>query len=127
MSYRLKVDPKSRKAARFISRLQKAIQGALIASGKTQQEIATILEVDRSVVNRRLKGNANLTARSIAELAYALDKEIEFRLVDTRSPGLANAIPTQTNVADFLVNSDDLTKMPPTQLPPTMTLESVVQ
>lgn len=127
MSYRLKVDPKSRKAARFISRLQKAIQSALIASGKTQQEIATILEVDRSVINRRLKGNSNLTARSIAELAYALDKQIEFRLVDTRNCGLANAIPTQLNVVDFPMEICNLTKVGRTQPSRTMTLESVAQ
>jgi transcriptional regulator with XRE-family HTH domain len=82
MSYRLKIDPKSRKAARFISRLQKAIQKALIDSGKSQQDVATILGVDRSVINRRLSGKANLTARSIAEFAYALDKDIEFSFVD---------------------------------------------
>lgn len=76
MSYQLKIDPKSRKAARFISNLQKVIQKALAESGKTQQEVAEILGVDRSVVNRRLKGSANLTARSIAEFAYALDKDV---------------------------------------------------
>ena len=88
MSYRPKIDPKSRKAARFISHLQRKIQKALVESGKTQQEVATILGVDRSVVNKRLKGSANLTARSIAEFAYALDREIEFDLVEqSRSTG----------------------------------------
>ena len=82
MSYRIKIDPKSRKAARFISRLQKAIQKALVESGKTQQEVAEILGVDRSVVNRRLKGSANLTARSIAEFAYAFDKDVAIEFID---------------------------------------------
>lgn len=101
MSFRLKIDGKSRKSARFISQLQKAIQSAFISSGMTQQEVATALEVDRSVVNRRLKSNANLTARSIAEFAYALEKDIEFKLVDrnvvvqansTTSPGDGDVI-----------------------------------
>ena len=82
MSYRPKIDGKSRKAARFLSNLQKSIQKALIDSGKTQQEIARILDVDRSVVNRRLSGSANLTARSIAEFAYAFEKDIQVRFVD---------------------------------------------
>lgn len=77
MSYRLKIDPKSRKSARFISLLQKKIQEALVASGMTQQEVAEKLGVDRSVVNRRLKGRANLTARSIAEFAYAFDMDVD--------------------------------------------------
>lgn len=53
-----------------------------MSTGKTQQEVADILQVDRSVVNRRLTGTANLTARSIAELAYALEKDIYVELVD---------------------------------------------
>ncbi|WP_299984911.1 helix-turn-helix transcriptional regulator [uncultured Ruegeria sp.] len=82
MSYQPKIDPKSRKAARFISQLQKKVQKALIDSGKTQQQVADILGVDRSVVNRRLKGHANLTARSIAEFAYAFGKDIEIDFVE---------------------------------------------
>jgi transcriptional regulator with XRE-family HTH domain len=82
MSYQMRIDPKSRKAARFISSVQKKIQKALADSGKTQQEIATILGVDRSVVNRRLKGSANLTARSIGEFAYALDKDVKIEFTD---------------------------------------------
>lgn len=83
-------------SARFISRLQKAIQTALIESGKTQQEVATLLDVDRSVINRRLKGNANLTARSIAEFAYAFDKDIEVNFVDKARADHSN-IPTADN------------------------------
>lgn len=82
MSYQIKLDPKSRKAARFISLLQKKIQKAFVATGKTQQEVATILGVDRSVINRRLTGSANLTARSLAEFAYAFDKDILIEFVD---------------------------------------------
>lgn len=82
MSYQIKLDPKSRKAARFISLLQKKLQKAFVETGKTQQEIATTLGVDRSVINRRLTGSANLTARSIAEFAYAFDKDIQIEFVD---------------------------------------------
>lgn len=86
MSYQMRIDKKSRKVARFISGLQRAIQSEFIASGKTQQEVADALGVGRSVINRRLKGSANLTARSIAEFAYALDKDVKvvFTDVDTR-------------------------------------------
>jgi transcriptional regulator with XRE-family HTH domain len=76
MSYRLRLDAKSIKSARFISRLQKTIQSALAESGLTQQQVAERIGVDRSVVNRRLKGKANLTARSIAEFAYAFDRDV---------------------------------------------------
>ena len=82
MSYQIKLDPKSRKSARFISLLQKKIQKAFVATGKSQQEVATILGVDRSVVNRRLTGSANLTARSIAEFAHAFNKDVYIEFVD---------------------------------------------
>ncbi|WP_146005672.1 helix-turn-helix domain-containing protein [Roseovarius mucosus] len=90
MSYQIKIDPKSRKAARFISLLQKKVQKAFVATGKTQQEVATILGVDRSVINRRLTGSANLTARSIAEFAYAFDKDIYIEFVDRPRVGPSN-------------------------------------
>lgn len=90
MSYRLKIDPKSRKSAKFISQLQKKIQAELVATGMTQQQVAEILGVDRSVINRRLKGSANLTARSIAEFAYAFDKNVVLEFADPDRPKMAN-------------------------------------
>lgn len=101
MSYRIKIDPKSRKAARFISLLQKKIQNALAESGKTQQEVAEILGVDRSVINRRLKGGANLTARSIAEFAYAFDKDISFDFVGRIQPEHSNSAVATDNVIEI--------------------------
>ena len=82
MSYQLKISSKAMKSARFISRLQKVIQRALTDSGMTQQDVATKLGVDRSVINKRLSGKANLTARSIAEFAFAFDKEINIEIVE---------------------------------------------
>jgi len=82
MSYRMKIDRKSLNSARFISMLQRKIQDALIASRMTQQQVAEKLEVDRSVINRRLSGKANLTARSIAEFAYAFDKVVTVEFKD---------------------------------------------
>lgn len=98
MSYQIKLDPKSRKSARFISLLQKKIQKAFVATGKTQQEVATILGVDRSVINRRLTGSANLTARSIAEFAYAFDKDIYIEFIDRPRVKRANVAKSTDHV-----------------------------
>lgn len=103
MSYRLKIDPKSRKSANFISKLQRKIQAELIASGMTQQEVADVLGVDRSVVNRRLKGSANLTARSIAEFAYAFGKEIDFEFVEAES--------VATKSSNYTVSAGPITRL----------------
>lgn len=94
MSYQLKISRRSLKAARFISRLQSAFQKAVTESGKTQQQIAVELGVDRSVVNRRLKGSANLTARSMSDFAYVLGKDIEIKLVDPFAPKGSNWVVT---------------------------------
>jgi transcriptional regulator with XRE-family HTH domain len=94
MSYQLKLSRRSLKSARFISRLHSTIQKALIESGKTQQQVAHELGVDRSVVNRRLKGSANLTARSISDFAYVLGKEVEINFIDPAAPKGTNWIVT---------------------------------
>lgn len=80
MSYQMRNDPRARKAGRFIHRVQKELQNAFVASGMKQQEIAEKLGVNRSVVNKRLLGEANLTLRTIADLAWAMGADIEFSL-----------------------------------------------
>ena len=102
MSYQLRIDKRSLKVAKFISRLQSAIQAALIETGMTQQEVAEKLGVDRSVVNRRLKGKANLTARSIADFAYALDRDIKIDFVNSVRPEKTNWILTAVANDDAL-------------------------
>lgn len=81
-SYEYKVDEKSRAGSRFISRIKEELQRALITekAGRklTQQEIAGILGVNRSVVNRRFMGLENMTARSIGETLWAIGWEPHF-------------------------------------------------
>ena len=49
-------------------------------AGLTQQELARRLQSGRSNVNRQLSGEAEITLRSLADLAWALDREITFEL-----------------------------------------------
>lgn len=84
MSYELKIDPKKRAGSRFIAKVRKEVVAAAIdeksASGLTQQDLANALGVHRSVITRLLKGDANLTLRSIGELAWALGWEPIFKM-----------------------------------------------
>nr|WP_246700220.1 helix-turn-helix transcriptional regulator [Rhodopseudomonas sp. WA056] len=48
--------------------------------GLTQQALAKRLGVNRSVINRQLSGESNLTLRSLADLAWAMDMELSFEL-----------------------------------------------
>jgi transcriptional regulator with XRE-family HTH domain len=47
--------------------------------GMTKKKLADILEVDKSTISRMLRGNQNLTARSLGEICGALD--FDFSLV----------------------------------------------
>lgn len=84
MSYELKIDPKRRAAGRFIGAVRKALINAAFEEkqrhGLTQQKVADCLGVNRSVINRMLRGEVNLTLRSVAELAWALGWQPHFSL-----------------------------------------------
>lgn len=89
MSFQMRLDARSRKSARFIAKVHKQMQDAFVRSykstGMTQQKLAEKLGVDRSFVNRKLSGEGNLTLRTIADFAWALDCDVDFALVPTRS------------------------------------------
>jgi transcriptional regulator with XRE-family HTH domain len=74
------ISEKDQRVGRSIYRVQKMIANALLeakaTAGLSQQAVAQKLGVDRSVINRRVTGRANLTLQSLAELAWALDREL---------------------------------------------------
>lgn len=87
-SYQIRISDRSRKAGRFITRVHREIQKAFAevssSTGMTQRELAEKVGVDRSTMNKRLLGEANLTLRTVAELAWALDRDIDFKLHSRR-------------------------------------------
>lgn len=77
----LPIGPKNRKVGRFIAKVRSEIQRAFTEERISQAEVAQALGVNRAIVNRRLKGDMNLTLRTIGEMAWALgDREIVFEL-----------------------------------------------
>jgi transcriptional regulator with XRE-family HTH domain len=61
-------------------------------AGLTQQELARRLQNKRSDINRQLSGEDEITLRSLADLAWALDREITFELrrpADTAGQNIA--------------------------------------
>jgi len=81
MSFLFELDPKQEVAADLISDVGRQLQTLHVerqAQGKlTQQDIAARLGVDRARVNKCLSGSNNLTLRTLAELVWAMDGEIE--------------------------------------------------
>jgi ribosome-binding protein aMBF1 (putative translation factor) len=88
--FRFDIDARSRTAGRLIGRIRRELLKAITdekRAGLTQQELARRLESDRSSINRQLSGEAEITLRSLADLAWALNREITFEL---HPPGAAS-------------------------------------
>lgn len=83
-SFQIMISPTRRSAARFIASVRRAIQQALAEEykerGLTQSEIARIIKVHRSVINREIRGDKDLTLGRIGELAHALGRHPTFSL-----------------------------------------------
>lgn len=81
------IGERPRKVSRFISHVRSELQGALIKEKKsrklTQQAIAKMLGVNRSVINRQFIGTENLTLRSVADLAWALGYDVDVKFNKT--------------------------------------------
>lgn len=82
--YRVDIGSRSRTVGRFVARVRnellKAVNEERDASKINSQGVANRLDWHRSAVNRQLSGDAPLTLRSVAELSWALGREINFEL-----------------------------------------------
>jgi transcriptional regulator with XRE-family HTH domain len=83
-SFQIGISPSRRAAGRFISRVRRALQRALIEEGErsgiNQSKIADAIGVHRSVISRELNGRQDITLGRLAELAWAMGREIDFSL-----------------------------------------------
>jgi hypothetical protein len=78
------IGSRARHAGRFIGRVRGELLRVLAEkkakAGLPQQALAEKLGIERSLINRQLSGEANLSLRSLADLAWAMDVEISFEL-----------------------------------------------
>jgi transcriptional regulator with XRE-family HTH domain len=88
MSFRFEIGARARAASRFIANVRSDLAAAVLErrteKGFTQQRLAELVGVSRKDLNRYLCGQTELPLRSIADLAWALDKEIHIELCDPR-------------------------------------------
>jgi DNA-binding phage protein len=96
MSYELKISPRDRAGSRLVHSVHKQLVLAALdqkaETGVSQQQIAEKLGVNRSVINRLLRGTGNLTLRTLGEVAWALGLEVVVTLRKRQSGGV-NANP----------------------------------
>lgn len=102
MLFRFDIGARARSASRLIGDVRSDIIRALVreklSKGTTQQQLADKLGVSRAELNSRLAGKDELTLRSIADLAWALDKEIVFELKEPEAAAGQN-YPAETSTA----------------------------
>ena len=83
-SFHFDIGERARHAGRFIGRVRGELLRALSERkserGFSQEALARKLDTERALINRQLSGESNLTLRSLADLAWAMDLEISFEL-----------------------------------------------
>lgn len=115
-SFQIGISPSRRAAARFVGKVRRALQSAVEEEranhGVTQSDIARCIGVHRSVISRELNGRADINLGRIAELAFALGREIEFdlkpqhdRKSNVEAPIPATLQATWSSVAANIVNT----------------------
>ena len=83
-SFQITLSPSKRAAARFVNNVRRKLLLALSEEtekrGLTQTDIAREIGVHRSVINRELRGQKDITLGRVAELASAMGRRavIEF-------------------------------------------------
>lgn len=78
------LDPKEEASAELVARVGGELQRVFEERKKneklTKQDLATLLDVDRSRIHRCLSGYNNLTLATVAELAWAMEADISFSM-----------------------------------------------
>src|SRR5665811_218708 len=76
MSFQITLTPSRRAAGRFIAHVRRSFQRLLAEekarAGISQSDIARMIGVHRSVINREIRGKKDITLGRVAELAWAL-------------------------------------------------------
>src|SRR5262249_48381300 len=98
---RFDINARSRFGGRLIGRIRRELLRAVMeekAAGMTQQELARRLKAHRSDVNRQLSGEAEITLRSLADLAWALGREINLELTRAGNCHGQNFTPVRSTI-----------------------------
>jgi transcriptional regulator with XRE-family HTH domain len=85
-SFQIALSPTKRASGRFLLAVRRRLQKAFLEENKrrglTQAMIARELGVHRSVINRELRGEKDLTVGRLAELAHAMGRKPSFALLE---------------------------------------------
>jgi hypothetical protein len=93
-SFQIALSPNRRAAARFIGQVRRSLQKAYVEeqkkNGLSQSEIARMIKVHRSVINRELKGLKDMTIGRVGELSWAMGRRPLFTAEELNKNPSAN-------------------------------------
>lgn len=109
-SFQITLRPSKRAAGRFVNNVRRKLLLALSEEsakrGLTQTDIAREIGVHRSVINRELRGQKDITLGRVAELASAMGRKVDLEL-----PERVSAVAREANIS-FLSANDDESELP---------------
>jgi transcriptional regulator with XRE-family HTH domain len=93
-SFSPQTDKRRRTFVRLIGEIRHVLNEALAEEHSrrdlTKADIAKILGVNKSFVGRKLSGESNMTLATLADLAYALDRNVKITLPSRHVPAGSN-------------------------------------
>jgi ribosome-binding protein aMBF1 (putative translation factor) len=96
-SFQITLSPGKRAAGRFVHAVRRSLQRTLMEErdkrGLTQSAIANAIGVHRSVINRELRGEKDITLGRVAELAWALGRKAVLTFPERTSAAGQNIAP----------------------------------
>jgi hypothetical protein len=110
-SFQITLSPSKRVSGRFVYAVRRGLLNALAEESKkrglTQAEIARAIGVNRSVINKELRGEKDMTLGRVAELAWALGRKAILTFPEQTSAVGQNIAPTihSKNVASVAPTS----------------------
>ena len=78
-----------------------AMRDAFASSGLTQDHIACALDVDKSLISRRLNGSENLTLKTLSHMGSAMNSRLTITFTPYSMVGTSNSSNAISPVATF--------------------------
>lgn len=107
-SFKFKADPRQRQFLKLIAIVRRELGNAYATENKagqiTQSILANKLNVDKAAIHRRLNVDANMTLRTLADMAWALNHLIDVRIFKAAQPQPLNR-PLPTAVLETMDTS----------------------
>lgn len=89
-----------------------SMRAGFTMSGLTQDDLACALDVDKSLISRRLNGSENLTLKTLSHMGSAMGCRLTINFVPYSMIGIGNTH-TSTPSATFSVTSSGRSSSPP--------------